>query len=191
VTVTERRVSELIDVLILPLRHTVYSVNLWVLKMVYPGSWNHAEFNEGVVQAFRHVTLHMDDRDSMRLLSGLVADNLIENLQEGRAGASDKAVFQSVVSVKMMGIFTASARVDEMGSAAVWVTALLNATEEYNLKKDYEAEGSKCHVRRIHKWTLKRTLPENPQEQELGDWHVVAINKQRWSPPEGILDDES
>merc|ERR1719343_217421 len=64
--VTERSISDVVDLLILPLRHTIYSVNLWTLSLVFPGAWKSVDFFEGAPQAFRHIAanLDMEDRDA-------------------------------------------------------------------------------------------------------------------------------
>merc|ERR1719506_2305285 len=59
-TSVERTFSDIIDVIILPLRHTIYTINLWALRFAFPGSWDADEFWTGAPQAFRLVTQHME-----------------------------------------------------------------------------------------------------------------------------------
>mmetsp|Transcript_73690 Transcript_73690/g.216251 ORF Transcript_73690/g.216251 Transcript_73690/m.216251 type:complete len:246 (-) Transcript_73690:13-750(-) len=187
IRVVERSLSDFIDVVILPLRHTVYAVNLWSLRFAFPGSWNASEFHAGAPQAFRHVTEHLEDRD-VRPLNGVVSDELINDLRTeattaAESGHDPRANFQAVVDARLMGIFTVRVRTDEMGDAAVFVTGLLAAVEEYAPSTASSANaGRPWHVRRIHKWTFKRQLPSEDGE-EPGDWQVVAMNKRRWQPP--------
>mmetsp|Transcript_36577 Transcript_36577/g.73758 ORF Transcript_36577/g.73758 Transcript_36577/m.73758 type:complete len:244 (-) Transcript_36577:133-864(-) len=191
VRVVERNLSDFIDVVILPLRHTVYSVNLWTLRFVFPGCWNFREFHSGAPQAFRHITEHMEDRD-LRPLDGTVSDDLIQELRAEavaaeESGSETKAAFQAVVDARLMGIFTVSARSDDAGDAAVFVTGLLKVVEEYAPVAESDAGPIRpWHVHRIHKWTFKRQLPSEDSGGEPGDWQVVAMNKRRWRPPENL-----
>jgi len=188
VRVVERSFSDVIDLVILPLRHTVYSVNLWVLRFTFPGCWNFQEFYAGSSQAFRQITEHLQERDT-RSLDGLVADSLLHELRAEATAAEDggaerSATFKAVLDARLLGVFTVSARSDEMGDAAVFVTGLIAAVEEYvPVAKGDAPPGQPWHVRRIHKWTFKRQLPSEDSGGQPGDWQVVSMNKRRWQPP--------
>lgn len=187
VRVTERSFSDLADLALLPLRHTIYSVNLWVLRLVFPGSWSADDFHTGAPQAFRHVTEHLEDRDA-RPLNGVVSDELIRELQQEVSAAvqgerEQQVIFKAVLDARLLGVFTVSARTDEHGAAAVFVTGLLGAVEEYASASS--GTGVPWHVQRLHKWTFKRALPDE-DGGEAGDWQVVAMSKRRWRPPLGL-----
>jgi len=183
----ERKIGELVDVLLLPFRHTVVNVNLWAMKFAFPGSWDANEFWTGAPEAFRMVTelLDVKDRD-VRPLQGLISEQLLEELREASSAPSapdaPQVTFSEVLDARLLGIFTVRMRVDSAtGGAMVHVTVLIGATEEYLVGEDEE----KWHVKRIHKWKFKRDLPSEEGEA-LGDWQIIEINKKRWQPPPGV-----
>merc|ERR1712137_241638 len=95
-------------------------------------------------------------------------------------------------------IFTVSVKSDDDGDSAIWITALLNALEQYVprdgtiVNEDTVIDGVTVkkkgtpavgwHVRRLHKWTFKRMLAEEGQGAH-GEWVVENMNRWRWHPP--------
>eukprot|EP00929_Paragymnodinium_shiwhaense_P070900 TRINITY_DN36004_c0_g1_i2.p1 TRINITY_DN36004_c0_g1~~TRINITY_DN36004_c0_g1_i2.p1 ORF type:complete len:106 (+),score=21.69 TRINITY_DN36004_c0_g1_i2:318-635(+) len=85
---------------------------------------------------------------------------------------------QEVIDVKPLGVFTSSMWRDENGHLALWVTQVLRAQEAYTS----ECGGRCWHVDRLHRWTFKRVLL-NDHEEEVSDWLLVAVDRPRWSHP--------
>eukprot|EP00929_Paragymnodinium_shiwhaense_P107300 TRINITY_DN73395_c0_g1_i1.p1 TRINITY_DN73395_c0_g1~~TRINITY_DN73395_c0_g1_i1.p1 ORF type:complete len:273 (+),score=68.53 TRINITY_DN73395_c0_g1_i1:89-907(+) len=207
----QRTASEHIGLLLLPVRHAFHTGKLWVLRQVYPSVYASEDFGEGATQAFRFVQEGMGDLRDVREIRELVSDDLIERLREEAKKAEkrdDDAVFKSVLDAEFLGLWNATATVDDNGEASIFVTAVISACEEYTSvasssgdadedvaekKKEDNTENAKdgdadkvtelvWHVSRIHKWTFKRHLPDEPA-QELGDWCVVGVDKRRWRLP--------
>lgn len=185
--VVDKTGSDVVDLLISPLRHGVYNMFLLPLNIAYPGAWDAAAFKKGAPCAFRHVVERLDDARTIAVeLRHAVSAELLQELQK-RAEAQAKdaqfatAAFSRVVDVRVHAIFTVRVSTDDNGTEAVWVTALLDALEEYRATTDLEGDAAGWRVRRLHKWKFKRILPEE-NEGAYGDWVVVDMNNWRWTP---------
>merc|ERR1712232_250528 len=150
--------SDVADLITLPFRHVVRSVNLWTLNMVFPSAWDGLEFQVGACQAYECIASLMDEGD-FQSMHGLVADDVIAELRNDHAScsASIPDVQRSVLECRLAGIYSMSARSDENGDAALVVVALLDTQEAHSSLVE---DAPVWHVRRLQKLTFKRVLPQ-------------------------------
>jgi len=172
----EYALSDLVDVILLPFRHVLFSINLCALRFAFPGAWIAKEFWRGAPQAFRVVTPELDlpTRDA-RPLEGLVSSDLLRKLQQDSRSqrANRKIEFKAVLDARVMGVYRVSARPDDNRHPLLLVTVLISALEEYT------SGAKRLHIRRLHKWTFQRHLPAE-EDEPLGDWQVASMNKRRY-----------
>lgn len=175
--VVEKGLRETLDLLTLPARHVLRSMNLQTLNLVFDSQpWNQHEFPRGTAEAFRCVLEHVGDQD-FNSLSGLVSDPLLEELRHDEIDAGESK--RRVIDVCPFGILTAQLELDENVHLAIWVTQLMSAVEEYDSPN---CRDTFWRVERLHRWTFKRVLLSGMGE-ENGPWQVVSMNHRRWRPP--------
>ncbi|CAE7939914.1 unnamed protein product [Symbiodinium necroappetens] len=124
------------------------------------------------------------DQGDFVSLRRVMADGLVEELRQTH-GKLSKGLDYELREVFQLGIFHAMVQAEELGGEAVSVTPLLRVTEKYTLQKDPSVWWE---VRRLHKWTFKRHLPDE-DGNEASDWHIVSMDKRRWRPP-GLKDED-
>ncbi|CAE8626069.1 unnamed protein product [Polarella glacialis] len=173
--------SGVLDLLTINVRHIVNSINLRTLNVVYPNCWDAREFRAGAAEAYTQINKLLDEGD-FESLQGLLSEELLAELRASHAALA-QGVNYELKDLRQLGIFKSTAKVDEFDDAAVFVTPLLRVTEKFTLSKD---SSIWWEVRRLHKWTFKRTLA-GEAGQENSDWQVVAMDKRRWRP-DGIDD---
>lgn len=175
--VIQRSTSGTIDLLTCNLRHMFNSVNLRILNVVYPKTWDPHAFRDGTAEAYKQVNALLDEGDFL-ILRELLSEELLDDLKECHAGLAE-GVDYKLLEVRQLGIFRSSARADELGNEAVFVTPLLRVREKYVLSKD---STYWWEVQRLHKWTFKRILP-GEYGSDASEWQIVAMDKKRWRPP--------
>eukprot|EP00439_Symbiodinium_sp_Y106_P026164 s4122_g3.t1 len=151
--------------------------------VVYPGTWCARDFRAGASEAYKQVNCLLDQGDFVSLRR-VMADGLVEELRQSH-GKLSKGLDYELREVFQLGIFHAMVQAEELGGEAVSVTPLLRVTEKYTLQKDPTVWWE---VRRLHKWTFKRHLPDE-DGNEASDWHIVSMDKRRWRPP-GLKDED-
>eukprot|EP00929_Paragymnodinium_shiwhaense_P070901 TRINITY_DN36004_c0_g1_i3.p1 TRINITY_DN36004_c0_g1~~TRINITY_DN36004_c0_g1_i3.p1 ORF type:complete len:228 (+),score=23.56 TRINITY_DN36004_c0_g1_i3:66-749(+) len=159
----------------LPLRNFLRCARLQPLNIVFKKqAWDSEGFADGCTAAFRRVNALLETKEYDGLQS-LVGQPLRDAMSMSMEGVFGK---QEVIDVKPLGVFTSSMWRDENGHLALWVTQVLRAQEAYTS----ECGGRCWHVDRLHRWTFKRVLL-NDHEEEVSDWLLVAVDRPRWSHP--------
>ncbi|CAE7195491.1 unnamed protein product [Symbiodinium natans] len=162
------------DMKTINVRHVISSVKLRTMEVVYPNNWCARDFRAGAAEAYKQVNCLLDQGDFVSLRR-VMADDLVEDLRKTHAQLS-KGLDYELKEVFQLGIFHAMVKAEEFGTESVCVTPLLRVTEKYTLQKDPSVWWE---VRRLHKWTFKRHLPDE-HGNEASDWHIVAMDKRRW-----------
>mmetsp|Transcript_33629 Transcript_33629/g.77624 ORF Transcript_33629/g.77624 Transcript_33629/m.77624 type:complete len:217 (-) Transcript_33629:101-751(-) len=174
--VLQRNLASSLDLLTITVRTLISSIKLRALEVVYPNTWNARDFREGAAEAFKLVNSLLDEGDFVALRQ-LLAEDLVEDLRKNHKHLTEGLDYE-LQEVFQLGIFHSMAKADENGLEAVWVTPLLRVTEKYALQKDASVWWE---VRRLHKWTFKRILPDE-DGSEASDWHIVKMDRRRWRP---------